>query len=129
MSDTPDEFADHEAVEVALAAFHSQIPGAIADLAKLYVANEEPLHRARLRGRIDALLEYVENDRSAGIPLRGSFYRQGINWMNVLTQTVNIMGPLLTAIQSGEGVAIRLTHDDPEDEDPEGSDSGGGLPS
>ena len=58
--------------EEAAADLHARIPAAIRDLAAVYVTAESPSVRNRVRGRIAALLEYVEMDRCAGLPPRPS---------------------------------------------------------
>lgn len=97
MTDMPEASTDHEAVEAALAGFYAQIPDAIRDLIKLYVISTSALDRRRLRGRINALLGYVEADQSAGLPPPPPPWLDGL--VNVGKTLIPML--LMGAVQAG----------------------------
>ena len=106
--------------EEAAADLHARIPGAIRDLAAVYVAAGSPAVRNRVRGRIAALLEYVEMDRCAGLPPRPS------GFAGVLDRVVPklVQGAVILADHGFfDDFGIRVTVGPPDDD--EGGKGGG----
>lgn len=66
---TPEHLIEElEETETALADFHARIPDAVRELMRVYITTTNRSLRRRLRGRIAALLSYVEEDQDAGKP-------------------------------------------------------------
>ena len=84
---------DAEAAEAAIADFYARIPEAIRELVRLFVVTDDEDVRSRLRGRIDALMDYVESDLDAGKPpARGG-------WQRFIAEMLNAAVPVLMQVQ------------------------------
>ncbi len=94
MDQTPSETeTDAEATEAAIADFYARIPEAVRDLVRIYVVTGDPVVRHRLRGRIDALLDYVEGDQRAGLPPQPS------GWQRTVVEAFGLLLPMLAQLQ------------------------------
>jgi len=130
-SDTsvPDHLLEElEETEAALAEFYARIPDAVRNLMQVYVTTTNYSLRRRLRGRIAALLNYIEEDQDAGKPPPRKSSPQ---WTRTLLAAIQNTLPIAMAVfndpaiqsvlQGGMPVRMDLDPeftDDDDDDDP-----------